>query len=56
MLFSLRLHPEEYVEGSPGAIELAAVNGHVEVFSVLAAKLKMDSQNSEWFQLGQVGP
>merc|ERR1712037_646182 len=26
----------------------------VDVFSVLAAKLKMDSQNSEWFQLGQL--
>ena len=50
------MDPEEYVEGSPGAIELAAFNGHVDIFSMLAARLNMDSLNSEWFQLGQVGP
>ena len=55
--FSLshRLDPESHREGAPRAIELAAVNGHVDTFSMLAARLKMDSQNNEWFQLGQVG-
>jgi len=48
------LDPECHVEGSPGAIELAAVNGHLDVFSILEERLKMDPQNSEWLQLGKL--
>ena len=54
MLHSHRLDPESHREGTPRAIELAAINGHVDAFSLLAARLKMDSQNNEWFQLGKV--
>merc|ERR1719249_398245 len=42
------------VEETPTPIQLAAVNGHMGTFSLLAARLQMDSDNSEWFQLGQV--
>ena len=54
MSFSHRLDLESHREGTPRAIELAAINGHVDAFSLLAARLQMDSQNNEWFQLGQV--
>ena len=55
LLLSHRLDTESNQEGTPRAIELAAVNGHVDAFSLLAARIQMDSQNNEWFQLGQVG-
>ena len=42
------------MDETPRAIELAAGNGHVDAFSLLAARLEMDSDNNEWFQLGQV--
>jgi len=42
------------VEETPTPIQLAAVNGHMDAFSLLAARLQMDSDNSEWFQLGQL--
>jgi len=54
MSFSHRLDLESHREGTPRAIELAAINGHVDAFSLLAARLQMDSQNNEWFQLGQL--
>ena len=54
MSLSHRLDLESHREGTPRAIELAAINGHVDAFSLLAARLQMDSQNNEWFQLGQV--
>jgi len=54
LLLDHGLDPESHREGAPRAIELAAVNGHVDTFSMLAARLKMDSQNNEWFQLGQL--
>ena len=49
------MDPELHPEGTPRAIELAAINGHIDAFSLLAARLRMDSQNDEWFQMGQVG-
>jgi len=54
LLFDHGLDPACQVEGTPRAIELAAVNGQVDAFSLLAARLHMDSHNSEWFQLGQL--
>jgi len=33
-------------------VEVAAINGHVDAFSLLAARLRME--NNEWFQLGQL--
>jgi len=54
LLLDHGLDPDCHAEGTPRAVELAAVNGHVEAFSLLAARLHMDSHNSEWFQLGQL--
>ena len=51
-------HAHDYVHGHvyywQTCIQLAAVNGHLDAFSLLAARLEMDSDNNEWFQLGQV--
>jgi len=54
LLLNHRLDLECHVEGSPRAIELAAVNGRLDVFSILEERLKMDPQNSEWLQLGKL--
>jgi len=52
LLLDHGLEPEWHPEGTPRAVELAAVNGHVDAFSLLAARLPME--NNEWFQLGQL--
>ena len=50
---TIRLDPEAHEGESPRAVELAAVNGCVETFALLTARLEIDS-NSVWFQLAQV--
>merc|ERR1712192_142308 len=52
LLLDHGLEPEWHCEGTPRAVELAAVNGHVDTFSLLAARLRME--NNDWFQLGQL--
>merc|ERR1712032_213145 len=54
LLLDHGLDLESHREGTPRAIELAAINGHVDAFSMLATRLQMYSQNNEWFQLGQL--
>ena len=46
-----RLDPDAHVEDSPTAVKLAAVNGHINNFAALTARLKIDPG---WFQLAQV--
>jgi len=45
------LDPDAHVEDSPTAVELAAVNGHINTFAALTAILKIDP---EWFQMAQL--
>jgi len=54
LLLDHGLQPDWHCDGSPPPIQLAAVNGHLDAFSLLAARLEMDSDNNEWFQLGQL--
>ena len=51
ILYFLRLDPESHPEETPSAVELAAINGHVDTFSLLAARLQMDSQGNDWLIL-----
>ena len=48
-----RLDPEAHEGDSPTAVELAAVNGHIETFDALIARLQVAPDN-DWFQLAQV--
>jgi len=53
LLLDHGLDPEAHEGESPRAMELAAVNGCVETFALLTARLEIDS-HSVWFQLAQV--
>ena len=41
------------MKDSPSALELAAIEGFRETFALLAARLKIDSDN-DWLKLAQV--
>ena len=47
------MDPEAHEGESPTAVELAAVNGQIETFEALRARLEIATDN-EWFQLAQV--
>jgi len=54
LLLDHGLEHNSQVEETPTAVQLAACNGHIDAFSLLTATPHMDSDNSEWLQLGQL--
>ena len=50
----LRLDADAHKEGTPRALELAAVTGKIDAFFMLADHLQLNRQIDQRFQLGQV--